>query len=209
MKGTFLLLPASVLFSLCVSGSLSPYTLIRDGESAGSPTGVTYVEHDANEVRLGLVSDGGVALDRETGGWKNAWPRWTDNRYVFAGGLWITGVADVDDDGDRDYLGLQLYDPLSGRSECAPGRIGDEPEDPLSRLYVSSDPGDLAGWPDEFRDGEGNPVVRSLQDIVGFYNDVSGSPLHSGGPYGIEIKHRSMAFLVGRTEPGQSSSSGM
>jgi hypothetical protein len=156
-----------------------------------------YAEHDANEVRLGLMSGGQIANRHPGPG--GFWPKDTENKYVFGSGIWIAGIADVDGDGIEDTLGLQMYNPLSGWSECAPGRIADDPDDPLSRLFLSTNPQDLNEWPDEFRDKYGNPVVHSLQDIVGFYNDVSGQPHFAGGPYGIQVAQRSMAFLAGRT----------
>ncbi len=158
-----------------------------------------YTEHDANEVRMGLASTGQIAIDIFSGNSTCFWPRDTQNNYIFASGLWLGGIADVDGDGEEEMFGVQTYDPLSGGSECAPGRFSDDPEDTLSRLYVSTNPADLAQWPEEFEDESGAPLVHSLQDIVGIYNDINGTPLFALGPAGIQIEQRSMAFAIGRT----------
>jgi hypothetical protein len=183
------------------SGPLFPFTRLTGGSGTpAAPAVVMYAEHDANEVRLGLMSGGQIATHQPPPPLSvGIWPKDTENNYVFGSGIWIAGRADLDGNGDDDYLGLEMYHPNEGISECAPGRIGDDPDSPLSRLFLSTNPQDLLEWPDAFRDEDGDPLVYSLQDIVGFYNDLSGDPIFETGPYGIQVAQRSMAFWVRRT----------
>jgi hypothetical protein len=192
-----------LLLHLLLSSSveyLYAYIPLKDLPSPSSPETVINVEHDANEVGFELMSNGQLAHDSEgdpyySGGF---WPRGTLHNYIFGSGLWIAGIADVGNNGDDEYVGLQAYEPMSGGSAFAPGRIGESPHVALSRLFLSTSAQDLLDWPTEFRDNYGEVVVHSPQDIVGIYNDISAIPLFSGGPYGIQVEQRSMAFSVGR-----------
>lgn len=126
-------LSALLLFS--GNGPLRSYIPSKSGPPPENPQLHNYLEHGANEVRLGLASTGRV----------------TDN----------------------------------------PGSI-------FARLYASTDANDLTQWPLEFRDDEGEPVLYSLQDIVGIYNDLNGRNIFALGPLGIQVEQRSMAFSAGR-----------
>ncbi len=193
-----LILPAVCL--LAGAEPLVPYIPLDTALPPASPTTVNVARHDVNEVCFALMSSGQLGHDGSgdpyhAGGF---WPGETLRNYVFGSGLWIAGIADTDGDGENDYVGLESYDPLSGQSSFAPGRIGDNPNDGLSRLFLSTSARDLIDWPYEFRDKFGNPVVHSPQDIVGITNDVTGVLLFGSNRTGIEVLQRSMAFTIGR-----------
>ncbi|MFQ6103742.1 MAG: FG-GAP-like repeat-containing protein [Candidatus Glassbacteria bacterium] len=176
-----------------------PYAPILKIDPSQNPTGIMYTEHDANEVRLGLMSSGQIGIDNFAGNGAGFWPKDTENNYIFGTGLWIAGLADVDGDGLEDTLGIQAYNPIDGGTEFAPGRATDDPDDPMSRLFVSTNATDLTQWPDEFRNEYGDPIVYSLQDIVGIYNDINGTFKYGRHKGAIEVYQRSMAFMTGRT----------
>ena len=191
-------IPFTIVIHLALTGPAFSYVSIHRTNPPESPQTLTYVEHDANEVRLGLVSSGQIGTQIFTGNGAGFWPKDTSNNYIFGTGLWIAGIADIDGDGEVEMNGIQGYDPLSGASEFAPGRVEDDPESIFSRLYVSTDAADLIDWPIEFRDEVDQPILYSLQDIVGIYNDVNGRNLFALGPLGIRVEQRSMAFAGGR-----------
>jgi hypothetical protein len=106
-------------------------------------------------------------------------------------------VADLEGDGVPDTVVVMGYDTHGGVSEFGEGRTGQDPADPLARVFSSTEPQDLLQWPEEFRNEDGEPVVFSAQDFVTIYNDISGEPQMEAGRCGIEVKQRSMAFLGG------------
>jgi len=164
------------------------------------PTVTMFAEHDANEVRFGLMSDGRIVYNEFGPPYSVAvWPRYTENNYIFGSGLWIGFIVDVDGDGVKDTVSVQSYIPQNAHTEFAPGRVLDDPEDPLSRLFMSTNPEDLLEWPDEFRDQSGDPIVHSLQDIVGIYNDLTGEPQYPNTNVGVQVQQRSLAFMEGST----------
>jgi hypothetical protein len=213
-------LVASFLASLFVSLLVAPY-LDRDTSSPSSetcgasvpaprpglllaatgggqvPADVDMAFHDANAVWLGISNTGQIGNDLFGLTGAGFWPAGTPNNYVFGSGLWIGGLADLDGDGTKDTVVVYCYDPLSARSEHREGRVGQDPADPGTRIFSSMVLQDLLEWPPEFRDGEGNPIVYSLQDFATIYNDVSGNPIFEAGRCGIEIRQRSMAFIGG------------
>ena len=92
--------------------SLSPipvcaYVWFQKGESPASPTEFMCAEHDANEVKLGLLSSGQVGLDIMSGGWGGTWPKETENNYILCAGFWIGGIADIDGSGTVDTFAVQ------------------------------------------------------------------------------------------------------
>ncbi|MFQ6105350.1 MAG: CRTAC1 family protein, partial [Candidatus Glassbacteria bacterium] len=119
------------------------------------------------------------------------------NNYIFGTGLWIGGLADLDADGIRDTVVVYGYNPLDGGTEHGEGRVGQDPADPLARVFSSTVLEDLLEWPDEFRDPIGDPIVYSFQDFVTIYNDIGGTPDFEAGRCGVEVRQRSMAFIGG------------
>jgi len=184
-----------------VPGTLSrlftPESLRAATGTGPVPADVEMKIHDANSVWLGITNTGQIGLDIIHGNTEGLWPSGTPNNYIFGSGLWIGGLAGLDGDGTKDTVVVYGYDPLSGRSEYREGRVGQDPTDPLTRIFSSTVLEDLLDWPDEFRDGEGTPIVHSWQDFVTIYNDISGDPVFETGRCGIEVKQRSMAFTGG------------
>ncbi len=67
------------------------------------------------------------------------------------------------------------YNPLSGKSEFAPGDLPNEPgyTDTLDRIYFSDNPGDTALWP--LRRPNGDKIIVSNQDGYNISNDLDTS----------------------------------
>jgi hypothetical protein len=112
---------------------------------------------------------------------------------VFGTGLWIGGIADVDGDQNPDTVTVIGYDPAGGLFEYREGRVGQDPQDPLARVFDSRDSTDIAEWPAEFSDTLGVPIVLSQQDLVTIYNDLGRIP-YGEHRLGIQVNQRSMAY---------------
>lgn len=164
---------------------------------ASVPADLAMAFHDANAVWLGVTNTGQIGIDLFHNNGEGFWPAGTPNNYMFGSGFWIGGLADLDGDGTKDTVVVYSYDPLTGGSEHREGRVGQDPSDPGARIFSSTVLEDLLEWPPEFSDGEGDPIVYSLQDFVTIYNDVGGEPEFEAGRCGIEIRQRSMAFTGG------------
>jgi hypothetical protein len=161
------------------------YPMIEDAEN-----------HDRSQVLLRINNTGqfGISLTPPYDDYC-IWPIGTYNNYIQGSGLWFGAKFDYDNNGDLDKVFVQGWNPLAGDSEFGPGRLGQDPEDPLARVYDSTDSTDLTEWPPEFEDPDsGDPMVYSVQDLVTIYNDVSGEPIFGESNIGIEVRQRSMAF---------------
>jgi len=198
LVGLFLL---SVLGMIGHVQLLFPWILLdhnKDGPRGQlSPSAIVIKYHDYNSVRLAISNTGQIGNNLLTGGGAGYFPGNTPNNYVFGTGLWIGGIADIDGDEIDDTLFLQAYDPLSGGTEFQEGRYGQLPSDPLATVFRSTDPWDLANWPPEFSDPDGDPIVLSDQDLVTIYQSVDGDPLFATPNPPIEIRQRSLAFTTG------------
>lgn len=172
-------------------------TLMAATGGGNVPAEVMSLLHNANSVGLSISNVGIIGLDPTAGTSYSSWPYWTGNNYVFGMGVWIGGLADVDGDGTKDTVVVMGYNTTNGDSEHAEGRVGQDPADPLARVFSSTNPQDLNEWPDEFRNEEGLPIIHSIQDFVTIYNDITGTPIYGAGRCGIEVKQRSMAFVGG------------
>jgi hypothetical protein len=186
------LLPALILLT---SGSLFAGLATSRGASPPpeQPLDIDQVWHEVNRVELLITNWGVIGQDVLTQSAAGFWPYGSADGYVFGTGLWIGGIADVNDDGTIDTVTAMGYAPSEGITEYAEGRVNQDTSDPLARIFDSRDPTDLSEWPDEFRTPGGDPVVLSQQDLVTIYNDDSGIP---GGAFalGIQVNQRSMAF---------------
>ncbi len=190
--------PLLVLFVLLSPSIGSAYANHANSKNPDPPVPMILdgKDHDMNQVLLRINNTGQIGPDLTTGNGRGFWPKDTNNNYMYGSGLWIGGKADYDGDGDLDKIFVQGYNPLAGDSEFDPGRPGQDPEDPAARIYNSNDPVDLAEWPEEFRDPVSNePIIRSPQDFVTIYNDVSRTPVFGYSNLGIEVRQRSMAFV--------------
>jgi hypothetical protein len=195
MKGNFVRL---FLFSALVFlalGSVLAASTVRKGSSPppADPLDLDQVFHEVNRVELLMTNWGIIGQDVMTGTGAGFWPYGSGDTYVFGTGLWIGGIADVNNDGTTDTVTALAYAPSEGLSEHAEGRFGQESSDPLARIFDSRDPTDLAEWPPEFRFPGGDPIVLSQQDLVTIYNDDSGTPAGAFA-LGVQVNQRSMAF---------------
>jgi len=178
-------------------GAATAGSLHAASGNTNTPEDLFVLVHDANAVAMPVANTGQLGNDLFTGNGRGVWPSGTPNNYVFGMGVWIGGIADLDGDGTKDTVTVLGYDTLSGGTEHAEGRVGQDTSDPLARVFSSTIIEDLIDWPDEFRDPQGDPIVYSSQDFVTIYNDISGEPSYEAGRCGIEIKQRSMAFVGG------------
>jgi len=115
--------------------------------------------------------------------------------YIFGGGLWVGAL----DTSGTPHVSLGYY-PNSGGSEFGPidpltGDTTGWASDPKMRVYVSTNPADLAEWP--LRDSLGNPIVKSIQDGYAAYSDVNPAFTFTGEqPLGVRVDQFSYAWNV-------------
>ncbi len=149
-----------------------------------------------NSIIFGLDNRGNLGKDpggsSTTGG--GFWRARTD-QYVFQSGLHVAGIFDSDGDGIfQDTVETEaVYD-----EEWREGRASNSQDDPANRLYSSTVAADLAAWPAEFCDENGEPKVYGQQDIVTFYTDIGGPVNPAAGAYrlGVETFQRVKLFSV-------------
>jgi hypothetical protein len=174
------------------------------GKSGGGPT-LTALDqkyHDVNDVFLMVSNQGPIGLDLRTGNGTGFFPANTSNNYIFGSGLWFGALYDGDRDGDVDKVFTQGYNPMAGDSEFREGTNDQDPDDPLTRIFDSTDPNDLAEWPDRFRiedpeTGELVPNIISDQDLVATYTTRDKSPVIGEFNMPIKIGQHSLAFKKG------------
>jgi hypothetical protein len=112
--------------------------------------------------------------------------------YIYGAGLWVGALAGAD---TQVAVG---YNPNNGGSEFGPANpytwdYASWATDSLSRVYLSTDPADLAAWP--LRDAGNNPVVRSLQDGYATYSDQNPAFTFTGEtPVGVRVRQSSFAW---------------
>lgn len=190
-KALFLSLIAVLLFS----GLSSAEITAPKGFNPILPTlfDLSQISHDENEVGLMISNRGIIGQNLTTGNGSGRWPSSPANNYIFGSGLWIGGIADVDGDMDMDTVTVMGYEASAGATEFAEGRVGQDPSDPLARVFSSQDSTDLEEWPDEFRTPGGVPFLISDQDFVTIYNDISGVQI-GRHQLGIQVNQTSMAF---------------
>jgi hypothetical protein len=179
--------------------SLSAWTSNeKPSSTGGAPTLSEFDQdtHDINQVTL-VVTNQGYTGD-------GFFPTGTHNNYSFGSGLWIGAKYDADDDGDLDKVFSQAYNPLASDSEFREGRGDQNLDDPLARVFDSTDPDDLADWPAQFCDPTSGspldrPIVLSDQDLVTTYTTKDRLPLIGDFQLPVEINQRSLAFRAGLT----------
>jgi hypothetical protein len=154
--------------------------------------------HDVNAVLLMVSNQGIIGNTVDTGGGRGFFPSSTNNNYVFGCGLWFGAQYDADDDGDLDKVFSQGYNPLAANSEFREGRGDQDRDDPLTRVFDSTESGDLAEWPPQFSDSTtGDPLVYSDQDLVTTYTTQDEPPEIGDFQLPLDVNQRSMALISG------------
>ena len=149
-----------------------------------------------NKVLFGVDNRGNIGKDpggsSTTGG--GYWRTRTD-QYVFQSGLHVAGVFDSKGDGSyKDTVETEaVYD-----EEWREGKASLSQDDPANRVYSSKNSADLAAWPEEFRDENGEPKVYGQEDIVCIYTDIGGPVNPTAGSFrlGVETYERIKIFSV-------------
>jgi hypothetical protein len=146
-----------------------------------------------------ISNQGPIGNDMMTGNGTGFFPSNTANNYVFGTGFWLGAQFDADGDGDIDKVFTQGYNPLAGDSEFREGNNDQSRDDPMTRLFDSTNPDDLSEWPDYFRrevpeTGELLPYVISSQDLVTTYTTKDEIPVFGRHQMPIEVRQRSLAF---------------
>lgn len=191
----FLLLPAVFPWAPLCAWTV----LARGGEGPPgdrSPAAVAVEHHDVSDVYLVVSNIGPIGNNPLTGGDENSFPAGTLNNYVFGSGLWFAAVYDVDEDGTRDTVWTVAYDPAGAASEFREGRSDQEPGDPGTKVFDSTEPGDIGDWPPQFRDPLGQAVVCSDQDLVTSYTTTGSEPGFGIANMPLQVHQRSMALVA-------------
>ena len=210
---SWITVPALALFTLTLAVSSAPSLTdfssrgplppggVKDDLRKGDPPVLHELDiesHDVNAVFLFVSNRGPIGLDMRYATGSGFFPSNTSNNYVFGTGLWLGAQYDADGDSVPDKVFTQGYNPLAGDSEFREGRGDQLPDDPLTRIFDSTEPADLAEWPPQFSDpGSGDPMVYSDQDLVTTYTTQDQPPVCGEFQHPIEVNQRSMA--VGTT----------
>jgi hypothetical protein len=198
MKISTALIAALSLFLFSISPTQA-YIMFQDN-SKGSTLVLSEAvneAHDVNEVYMMVSNVGVLATNLETGTSYNFFPSNTSNRYVYSAGLWFGAYYDVDGDSVPDKVFTEAIDPTgAGDSEFREGRGDQDPDDPLTRVFDSTEPEDLADWPPQFSDPvSGEPIVYSDQDLVTTYTTKDASPIYGEYQIPLEVDQRSMVVI--------------
>jgi hypothetical protein len=153
-----------------------------------------------NRIYCGLQSNGQVCVDSTNsstigGGF---WPKGTADQYVFNSGMQVAGIIgpDANPEWAGDTTGGQLFSPR-----------GDDHGEQIEPIYNSTDPADVAAWPQAALVPSGDagqdnffPVLRgrvsASQGDVWFVS-WEGNPGFAAGrehPLGILVEQRGMGY---------------
>jgi hypothetical protein len=153
-----------------------------------------------NRIYCGLQSNGQVCVDSTNsstigGGF---WPKGTADQYVFNSGIQVAGIigADANPEWVGDTTGAQLFSPR-----------GDDHGEEVQPIYNSTDPNDVASWPQAALVPQGdatadlyNPLlqgrVSASQGDVWFVS-WEGNPGFAAGrehPLGILVEQRGLGY---------------
>lgn len=163
----------------------------------------------------------GYDVKRQIGG--GIWPRGTSNQYIFAGGVWLATQKRLQpEDPTLQKLCLISYNPNSGRSWMAPGRISDGENAQASllakhRVYFSTDFNPGTGEAKNKADGPNWPIWDTKESEVlktnryfGYYIDSESDRTISKYPKGPAFISQEDIFAtykdtdLSRYEGGQS-----
>jgi len=175
------------------------------GKSGGGTPTLSEIDleaHDVSNVYLMVSNTGVIGNDVMTGNGTGFFPFNTRNNYVFGTGLWFGARYDQDDDGTEDKIFTVAYNTLAGASEFREGSNDQPRDDPLTRVFDSTESEDLALWPDRFRveDPETDelvPLVIGDQDLVTTYTTLEAFHPYLMPSMPLEVDQRSMAFKRG------------
>jgi len=228
--GRFVTAGCALLFMLFLSSLPRPadaYVRYDKGGGRAAPAlnDLCLKAHDVNAVYLMISNQGPIGNNLETSNGAGFFPSNTSNNYVFGTGLWFGAKYDADGDGGLDKVFTQGYNPLAGDSEFREGNNDQDPGDPLACLFDSTEPSDLANWPEAFHEvlstkvdtvifedprtskmdtayytvpaTYGDPFVRSDQDLVTQYTTKGKQPVFGSFQMPLQVNQRSMAFKTG------------
>ena len=175
------------------------------GKSGGGIPALSALDleyHDVSDVLLMVSNQGLIGLNMEVRNGAGFFPSNTGNNYVYATGLWFGAQYDAGHDGQIDKVFTIAYNPLSGDSEFREGNNEQDQDDPLTRIFDSTESEDRVLWPDRFRmeDPETDelvPLIISDQDLVTTYTTKDKEPIVGEFQMPIEVDQRSMAFSRG------------
>jgi hypothetical protein len=204
IKTLFLTFLTFTLIFCFTSFSARSGTFPGGKSGGGSPTlsEIDLEAHDVSNVFLMVSNIGVIGNNVMTGGGRGFFPFNTSNNYVFGTGLWFGARYDPDDNGIDDRIFTIGYNPLAGDSEFREGSNDQSRDDPMTRVFDSTESEDLVLWPDRFRvddpeTDERVPLVIGDQDLVTTYTTQDESPLIGTFQLPLEVDQRSMAFKRG------------
>jgi hypothetical protein len=196
-KSLLLLVMWMLLFIACTGHDLARAESGNIGKYGGGGPTLSYLNleaHDVSAVYLMVSNVGVIGSSMFYGSGFGFFPSNTGNNYVFGTGLWFGARYDADADGDTDKVFTNGY--IRGDTEFREGTNEQERDDLLARIFDSTDPDDLAEWPDRFRKN-GEAYIRSDQDLVTTYTTLDKAPYFGEFQMPIEVDQRSLAFKRG------------
>jgi hypothetical protein len=187
-----------LLLSLVAPHAVQAWSLLaaasKSRQAAVAPSVIDIAFHDRNDVLLSISNSGQIGNELTSGDGAGYFPGDSENNYVYGTGLWFGAIYDADEDGVNDTVWTVAYDPLSGGSEFREGRSDQDPDDPGTRVFESTNPIDLEEWPSQFSDPAGEPIVCSDEDLVTSYTTQGSNPIFGVANMPLEIHQRSLAF---------------
>jgi hypothetical protein len=195
----FLYLVVSLILSNTTTPPARSETAQSEKTGGGSPTlsELDLAVHDVGNVYLMVSNQGPIGIEMETNSGTGFFPSNTSNNYVFGTGLWFGARFDADGNGNLDKVFVSAYG-YSSNSEFREGPNELSRDDPLTRIFDSTEADDIEDWPERFSEmdslGQYTPFIRSDQDLVATY--TTKDEIAHWGPLQLplEVTQRSMAF---------------
>jgi len=166
--GKFLLitvLSCSLLLLLATTGFSY---IITDDPGPMNPLAFELEKIEINQVETYITNYGqyGQSPANSSGCW---WPKGSANAYIYGAGLWIAGVV------GSDSMVVNGYNTVGRGQEFIPGpythnqdHLDQAQSHPEDRLYVSTNPADLAEWP--LVDSMGENIILGDEDTWSLFN---------------------------------------
>ena len=192
---------AAVALALCVATSSMLEAKPKPGKPKGFRLFASAVNvFTANRVQCRIFSDGGICNTGSSTVGGGIWPRGTADQYIFGSGINIAGVIEAGDKSVNGFAG----DTAGGFfNNTAGGGNGTE----VRPIFSSSDPSDVAVWPEEAKvplgDASENLFDPSLRGSVAasqgdlWFVSWEGDPAQLASrahPLGVAIETRVMAW---------------